>query len=62
MALAVVLPELAWNLDFFGRLFTGRHRLGRARYMFESDTSLLLRGLSLFHVVLPLLLLWIGGR
>jgi hypothetical protein len=28
MALAVVLPELAWNLDFFGRLLTGRHLLG----------------------------------
>jgi hypothetical protein len=58
MALAVVLPELAWNLDFFGRLLTGRHLLGLARYMFESDTSLLLRGLSLFHVFLPVLLLW----
>jgi hypothetical protein len=58
VTLAVVLPELAWNLDFFGRLLTGRNLLGLARYMFESDTSLLLRGLSLFHVFLPVLLLW----
>ncbi|HEY8201955.1 MAG TPA: membrane-associated protein [Actinomycetota bacterium] len=58
MALAVILPELAWNLDFFGRLFTRRHLLGLAAYMFDPDTSLLLRGLSLFHVFLPVLLLW----
>jgi len=58
MALAVVLPQLAWNLDFFGRLFTGRHLLDVAAYMFDPDTSLLLRGLSLFHVFLPVLLLW----
>jgi hypothetical protein len=58
MALAVVLPELAWNLDFFGRLFTGRRPLGLAANMFDPDTSVLLRGLSLFHVFFPVLLLW----
>jgi hypothetical protein len=58
MALAVVLPELAWNLDFFGRLLTGRRLLGLADYMFDLDKSLLLRGLSLFHVFLPVLLVW----
>jgi hypothetical protein len=57
MALAVILPELAWNLDFFGRLLTERHLLGLAAYMFDPETSLLLRGLSLFHVFLPVLLL-----
>jgi hypothetical protein len=59
MALAVILPELAWNLDFFGRLLTGRHLLGLANYMFDPEKSLLLRGLSLFHVFLPVLLLWV---
>jgi hypothetical protein len=59
LALAVILPELAWNLDFFGRLLTGRHLLGLANYMFDPEKSLLLRGLSLFHVFLPVLLLWV---
>ena len=62
MALAVLLPELAWNLDFFGRLLTGRSRLGLAHYMFDPDTPRPLRGLSLFHVVLPILLLWMLAR
>jgi hypothetical protein len=56
MALAVVLPELAWNLDFLGRLLTGRSVLGLAAYMFDSRLSVFLRALSLFHVVLPVLL------
>jgi hypothetical protein len=28
MTLAIALPELAWNVDFFGRLITGRGVLG----------------------------------
>jgi hypothetical protein len=62
MALAVTLPELAWNIDFFARLFTGRHLLGLADYMFDPGTPPLLRGLSLFHVILPVLLPWLLSR
>jgi CDP-diglyceride synthetase len=58
MALAVALPELAWNLDFFGRLVTGRHLLGLAEYMFDSRKPRFLRALSLFHVALPVLLVF----
>lgn len=61
MMLSVGLLELVWNIDFFVRLLTGRHLLGITRYMFE-PTSLLLRGLSLFHVFLPALLLWLVWR
>jgi hypothetical protein len=45
--------ELGWNLDF---LASGR-LTGLAGYMFERRTPLHLRGLSLFHVALPPLLL-----
>jgi hypothetical protein len=62
MTLAVVLPELVWNLDFFVRLLTGRAPLGLAEYMFDSRLPRYLRGLSLFHVVLPVLLVWTLGR
>lgn len=62
MTLAIALPELAWNADFFGRLVTGRHILGLSGYMFDVRKPLFLRALSLFHVVLPVLLLWTVHR
>jgi hypothetical protein len=62
MTLAIALPELAWNADFFGRLVTGRHILGLSGYMFDARKPPFLRALSLFHVVLPVLLLWTVHR
>lgn len=55
MAVAVLLPELAWNLDFFTRLIAGRGLTGldATAYMFNPAQPLWLRGLSLFHVFLP---------
>jgi hypothetical protein len=58
MTVAVALPELLWNLDFFARLLTGRAPLGMATYMFDQNLPRYLRGLSLFHVGLPVLLVW----
>jgi hypothetical protein len=62
MMLAIGLPELAWNVDFFGRLLTGRQMLGLSGYMFDAGKSRFLRALSLFHVVLPIVLLWMVYR
>ena len=62
MTLAIALPELAWNADFFSRLLTGRHILGLSSYMFDSRRPLFLRALSLFHVVLPIVLVWMVYR
>jgi hypothetical protein len=59
MMLAVLLPELAWNLDFFGRLLTGRGMLGMSAYMFDRRIPRYLRALSLFHVPLPVGLVWL---
>ena len=56
LTVAVALPEVLWNLDFFARLLTGRAPLGMATYMFDASLPRYLRGLSLFHVVLPVLL------
>ena len=61
-AVAVLLPELVWNVDYFGRLLTGRRMVGLADYMFDERRSAFLRGLSLFHVVLPPLLVWAVAR
>lgn len=46
--------ELFWNIDFFYTLITGNNLFDIASYMFDSEKSLFLRGLSLFHVLLPI--------
>ena len=58
-AVSVALLELMWIADFLVRLTTGAQLVGIAAYMFEADKPLYLRGLSLFHLVLPFLLLWV---
>lgn len=62
MALAVGLLEVAWIVDFFVRLITGVSVTGLSSYMFDPKISLLIRALSLFHIALPLLLLWMVYR
>jgi len=59
LAVAVLLPEIFWNVDFIGRLVLRRRITGLTDYMFEPERPRLLRGLSLFHVPLPLVLLWL---
>jgi hypothetical protein len=59
LAVAVLLPELLWNLDFVLRLLTRRRWTGLTDYMFEAERPLILRALSLFHVPLPLVMLWL---
>ena len=62
MMLAVLLPECAWTLDFFGRLLTGRRMFGLSAYMFERERPRFVRALSLFHVPLPIGLVWLVHR
>jgi hypothetical protein len=59
MAVGVLLPEIVWNVGFFVRLTTGRSITGLSEYMFESWRPLFSRLLSLFHVFLPPLLVWL---
>ena len=58
-AVLVLIPDLAWNIGFFGRLLTGRRLGGIVDYMFEPDRPRFLKALSLFHVPLPLFLAWL---
>jgi hypothetical protein len=62
MTLAILLPELGWNLSFFARLLFGIDLLGLTGYMFDSEAPLLLRLLSLYHIPLPGLLVWLVYR
>jgi hypothetical protein len=57
-ALMVLVIETGWNVDFFGRIVTGRRVVGLADYMFDARRPLWLRALSLFHLPLPVLLVW----
>jgi len=62
MAVSVVLPEVVWNLGFFIRLFTGEELFGLSGYMFDDANPRFIRALSLYHVPLPFLLLWLLHR
>ena len=58
VAISVVFFEALWNIDFFFRLLTGKSLIGLSAYMFDPAIPLFIRGVSGFHIVLPLLLLW----
>jgi hypothetical protein len=58
MAVSVVFFEAVWNVDFFVCLLTGKSLIGLSAYMFDPKISAFIRGLSCFHIGLPLLLLW----
>jgi len=62
MLVGVLLPELLWNGAFFVRLLTGKRLFGLTDYMFDPTKPPYLRAISLFHVFLPLLLLWMVAR
>jgi hypothetical protein len=62
MAVGTLLPEMLWNVSFFGQLLTGRRVSGLTDYMFDTRRPRYLRALSLFHVILPFLLLWLIAR
>jgi len=58
MAVGVLLPEVLWNVSFFARLLTGVRVSGLADYMFDRTIPLWIRSLSLFHIPMPVVLLW----
>ncbi|HEY6367431.1 MAG TPA: membrane-associated protein [Candidatus Binatia bacterium] len=58
-AVSVLLLELVWIIDFLARLVTGKPIIGIAEYMFKSDKPPFVRGLSLFHLLLPFFLAWL---
>src|SRR5438045_2856575 len=61
-AVAILLPQCLWLIDFFSE-FLFRHRLtGMTAYMFSPAYPLFTRLLSLFHGWLPLLLLYLVWR
>ena len=60
-AVGILLPQVLWLADFGSNLL-GFHFLNLTRYMFDAGLPLFIRGLSLFHGWLPLLLVWLVAR
>lgn len=58
MALGVMIPELVWTANFL----TGGVLFGGMEYLFEAETPALLRALSLFHIGVPVILIWMLVR
>jgi hypothetical protein len=59
---AVLVPESVWILEFIVRLATGRRFAGLTDYMFDPSIPRFVRALSLFHVWLPGVLIWLIAR
>ena len=57
-AVGILLPQCLWLVDFGSNLL-GFRFLGLTTYMLDPHLSLFIRGLSLFHGWLPLLLVWL---
>ncbi len=55
-AVGITIPQVLWQVDFIGNLIN-MPVTGMTDYMFNSEISLLARGLSFFHFWLPLLLI-----
>ncbi|MDH5534378.1 MAG: membrane-associated protein, partial [Betaproteobacteria bacterium] len=58
MALATLLPDVIWIVGFFTGAVTGKPLWGLADYMFSDGKPRYVRALSLFHLLLPALLVW----
>lgn len=56
-AVGVLAVEIAWNADFFLNLLFKRPLFHLADYMFNAAYPSWLRGLSLFHIFLPIILI-----
>lgn len=52
-AIAVVVPESLWILEFLMRVTTGIRLVGLTDYMFDASIPAFVRAISLFHVWLP---------
>src|SRR6202050_1118582 len=56
-AVSSLLIDTVWAVDAAARFLSGRHLIGGTEYLFDTSFPLWVRMLSLFHVVMPFLLL-----
>jgi hypothetical protein len=60
-AVGILAPQVLWIADYLAH-FVGLNLIGMTDYMFDANKSMFLRGLSLFHGWLPLLLVYLVAR
>ena len=61
-AIGVLVPETAWLVDFSSGVLTGRTPINLANYMFDRRLPRFVRALSLFHLWLTPILVFIVSR
>ena len=57
-ACGLLLFQTLYTIDLIGALLSGKHIIGGTEYMFDPHVPLPMRLLSLFHILVPPLLLW----
>ncbi len=57
IAVGVLIPELYWNFELITRILTGKKLAGLTDYMWNKKYPLYLRLLSLFHLILPVIII-----
>lgn len=59
---ATLLVGVGWTIDLLGALLFGVHPFGATVYMFAAEMPLIFRLSSLFHIAVPLVLLYAVAR
>ncbi|HEX7897013.1 MAG TPA: hypothetical protein VF950_04600 [Planctomycetota bacterium] len=62
VGLSVLVVDTLWTVDVLGRLLLSRHLIGGTGYMWDAEIPLWIRLISLFHVVNPVLLVFLLRR
>jgi hypothetical protein len=57
-AVVLLVFQTLYAVDYVGALLLGRHFIGGTEYMFDPSVPVLVRALGLYHLLVPLLLLW----
>lgn len=61
-AVGLLIFQSLYVFDLLAALIFGRHAIGGTEYMFDPTIPLLIRILGLYHLLVPLLLLWAVHR
>lgn len=57
-AVGLLLVQIIFTVDVLARVLFGRHVIGGTEYLFDPSYALVHRVLALFHVIIPVLLIW----
>ena len=61
-AVSVVVAQIVWSVDLASRLLSGHHPIGATEHLFDPTVALSLKVASLFHVVVPAVVIWCLAR